>query len=84
MAPEVDGMATRALEPKRSAFAARKLGDSLPPLPRPPHRKPSKSIAPTPIDPSFPSVIPAATGIGQVLGVELAQPGPLIQLSNQQ
>jgi len=50
-------MAKRALAPKSPAFAAGKPGDSLPSLLRPPHREPSKSIAPTPIHPSLPSVI---------------------------
>jgi hypothetical protein len=39
------------------AVSREKPGDSLPSLPRPPHREPFKSIAPTPIHPPLSPVI---------------------------
>ncbi len=57
IAPEADCEAKRTFAPKKPAIAEEKPGDSLPSLPRPPHREPSKSIAPTPIHPPLPSVI---------------------------
>ena len=43
--------------PKKPAFAEEKPDDSLPSLPQPPYREPSKLIVPTPIHPLLLSVI---------------------------
>src|ERR1035437_9091216 len=57
IAPEADCETKRTFAPKKSAFAARKPGDSLPSLPRPPHRELSTSISPTPVHPPLSSAI---------------------------
>jgi len=57
IAPEADCEAKRTFAPKKPAIAEEKPDHSLPSLPRPPHREPSKLIAPTPIHPPLPSVI---------------------------
>ena len=57
IAPEADYEAKRTFVPKEPAFAEEKPGDSLPSLPLPPHREPSKGIVPTPIHPPLAFVV---------------------------
>ena len=49
IAPDADCKTKGKFVPNKPAFAAEKLDDLLPSLRCPPHREPSRSIAPTPI-----------------------------------
>ena|SRR5208283_4263804 len=78
IAPEADRAAKRTLAPKRPAFAEEKPHDSLPSLPRPPHREPSKLIAPTPIHPPLPSVIRIrGVAVGRLVCLKRQQRDPV-------
>ncbi len=56
-ASEANCETQKTFAPKKPALAEEKPGDSPPSLLPPPHREPSKSIAPTPIHPPLSSVI---------------------------